>query len=172
METLIANSIDYTIFFYNPNIYPQQEYELRKTENIRFAIKHNIPFIDANYKQELWLSATKDLANEPERGKRCTICFQLRLKEAAIYCVNNGFTLFTSSLGISRHKDLATINNCGVEIASQYDNLAYWTYDWRKACNPQLMHTISKRENFYRQKYCGCIYSMKNLVAESKATKQ
>ena len=163
METLIANHVNYTIFFYNPNIYPKQEYELRKNENIRFANKHYIPFIDADYQYNDWLLATKDLAQEPERGKRCTICFQLRLEQAAMYCVSNNFNIFTSSLGISRHKDLAIINSCGLAIASRYDNLIYWDHDWSKTCSPQLMQSISKRENFYRQKYCGCIYSRANL---------
>lgn len=162
MELLLANNINYTVFFYNPNIHPTEEYELRKNENLRFANKYNIPFVDLDNNQEEWFKATKHLAAEPERGKRCTICFNLRLEHAAIYCVQNNFTVFTSSLGISRHKDMTVINNCGINVAARYNNLTYWTYDWRKVCSPQLMAEISQQENFYRQKYCGCVFSFKS----------
>ena len=157
---LLESNIDFTIFFYNPNIYPKEEYELRKNENIRFANKYNIPFIVADTDFDKWPLETKEFAKEPERGKRCSICFKLRLEKTAKYCNQNNFDIFTSSLGISRHKDLNTINNCGIEIASKYKNLTYWDCNWRKICDPKFMKKISEQENFYRQKYCGCIYSL------------
>lgn len=75
METLIASGIDFSIFFYNPNIHPVKEYEIRKEENIRFAEKHNIPFIDCDYDTDHWLERAKGMGNEPEKGIRCTLCF-------------------------------------------------------------------------------------------------
>lgn len=164
METLIANNINYTIFFYNPNIYPLEEYAIRKQENMRFANKHNIPFIDADYEHTSWILATKHLANEPERGKRCSVCLQIRLQKTADHAASNDFSIFATSLGISRHKDLELINACGNAIAANYNNLKFWDINWRKVCSPQLMQTISKRENFYRQKYCGCIYSFNKKI--------
>lgn len=163
MELLLAHNINYTVLFYNPNIQPTEEYQRRKNENLRFAHKYQIPFVDLDQDRAQWLQATAPLAAEPEGGKRCTVCFQFRLKQAALYCAQHNFTVFTSSLGISRHKDPAVINQCGIEAAAAYPALTYWTYDWRTACSPQVMAELSKRENFYRQKYCGCVFSLKQM---------
>jgi len=75
MEALLENNIQYSIFFYNPNIHPRREYEIRKNENIRFAEKHNIQFIDADYDKDHWFARAKGLEQEPERGIRCTLCY-------------------------------------------------------------------------------------------------
>lgn len=75
METLIASGIDFSIFFYNPNIHPVKEYEIRKQENIRVAEEHNIPFIDCDYDTDHWFERAKGMENEPEKGIRCTLCF-------------------------------------------------------------------------------------------------
>src|SRR5262249_31630259 len=75
MERLLENKIDYTIYFYNPNIHPLKEYEIRKEENIRFAKKHGIAFIDRDYDRDEWFRRAKGMENEPERGIRCTMCF-------------------------------------------------------------------------------------------------
>ena len=85
MEALLASDIDYTIFFYNPNIHPRREYELRKDENIAFAEKHNIPFIDCDYDTDNWFARAKGMEWEPERGKRCTMCFDMRFERTALY---------------------------------------------------------------------------------------
>ena len=77
MEALAASQIDTTIFFYNPNIHPKEEYELRKEENIRFAEKLGMPFVDADYDRDNWFDRTKGQEDEPERGKRCTTCFDM-----------------------------------------------------------------------------------------------
>src|SRR3990167_6316286 len=78
MENLVECGVDFSIFFYNPNIHPQKEYEIRKNENIRFAEKHHIPFIDADYDTDHWFQRAKGMENELERGIRCTMCFDMR----------------------------------------------------------------------------------------------
>lgn len=162
MEALIASDIDFTVFFYNPNIHPVQEYEIRKNENVHFARKHNIPFIDADYDKDNWFSRAKGLEWEPERGKRCTMCFDMRFERTALYAHEHGFSVISSSLGISRWKDMNQINDCGVRAASKYPNLEYWTYNWRKDGGSERMYQIAKREEFYKQEYCGCVYSLRD----------
>ena len=110
--------IDYTIFFYNPNIHPEREYLLRKDENVRFAEKHGVPFVDADYDKDNWFARAKGMEWEPERGARCTMCFDMRFERTALYAHEHGFPVMTSSLGISRWKDMDQINDCGKRAAA------------------------------------------------------
>ncbi len=162
MEALLASGIRYTIFFYNPNIHPVEEYDIRKQENIRFARKHGIPFIDADYDKDNWFERVKGLEFEPERGARCTECFDMRFERTALYAHEHGFPVITSSLGISRWKNMNQINDCGLRAAARYPDIAYWTYNWRKKGGSARMIEISKDEEFYQQEYCGCIYSLRD----------
>lgn len=162
MERLLENNIDYTIYFYNPNIHPLKEYEIRKEENIRFAEKHEIAFVDGDYDRDEWFSRAKGMENEPERGIRCTMCFDMRFERTALYAFEHDFPVFSSSLGISRWKNMEQINDCGMRAAAHYPNLTYWTFNWRKNGGSQRMIEISKREEFYQQEYCGCVYSLRD----------
>jgi predicted adenine nucleotide alpha hydrolase (AANH) superfamily ATPase len=162
MEAITASGIPYAIFFYNPNIHPVREYELRKEENIRYAEKHGIEFIDADYDTDNWFERVKGLENEPERGERCTVCFDMRFERTALYAYEHGFDTICSSLGISRWKNMAQINGSGERAAGRYPGLVYWTYNWRKGGGSQRMIEISKDEHFYQQEYCGCVYSLRD----------
>jgi predicted adenine nucleotide alpha hydrolase (AANH) superfamily ATPase len=162
MEAMTASGIDYTIFFYNPNIHPRREYELRKQENIRFAEQHGVAFVDADYDADNWFARAKGMEHEPERGARCTMCFDMRFERTALYAAEHGFAVFSSSLGISRWKNMDQINDSGVRAASRYEGLRYWTYNWRKGGGAARMIEISKREQFYQQEYCGCVYSLRD----------
>lgn len=162
MEAMLDAGLELTIFFYNPNIHPREEYDLRKEENVRFAKKMDIPFIDADYDSSNWFTRVRGLEWEPEKGKRCTECFDMRFERTALYAHENGFNLFTSCLGISRWKNMKQINDCGHRAASRYPDLQYWDYNWRKGGGSDRMLDISKRENFYQQEYCGCIYSLRD----------
>jgi predicted adenine nucleotide alpha hydrolase (AANH) superfamily ATPase len=162
MEALAASKIETTIFFYNPNIHPQEEYQLRKEENIRFAQKLGMDFVDADYDKDNWFERTKGQENEPERGARCTSCFDMRFEVTAQYAKNNGFDLISSTLGISRWKDMSQINGCGARAVQIYDDIAYWDFNWRKQGGSSRMLELSKREEFYQQEYCGCVYSLRD----------
>jgi len=162
MEAMSASGIDYAIYFYNPNIHPSREYDIRKQENIRFAEQHGIAFIDADYDIDQWFARVKGLEHAPERGERCTVCFDMRFERTALYAFEHGFDTITSSLGISRWKDMNQINACGERAASRYPGLLYWTFNWRKGGGSQRMLEISKREQFYQQEYCGCVYSLRD----------
>jgi Uncharacterized protein conserved in bacteria len=135
---------------------------LEKRKYFRFAKKHNIPFIDADYDAENWFERTKGLENCPERGQRCTVCFDSRFEKTAEYAHKNGFPVITSSLGISRWKDMNQINDCGIRAASKYPSIDYWTFNWRKKGGSERMYQIAKRESFYKQEYCGCVYSLRD----------
>jgi predicted adenine nucleotide alpha hydrolase (AANH) superfamily ATPase len=162
MEAMSASGIDYTIYFYNPNIHPKDEYELRKQENIRFAETAGVPFVDADYDPENWFARAKGLEWEPERGARCTMCFDMRFDRTALYAHEHGFPVITSCLGLSRWKDMDQINASGERVAKNYPDITYWTYNWRKMGGANRMVEIAKREQFYQQEYCGCVYSLRD----------
>ena len=162
MEAVAASGIDTTIYFYNPNIHPKEEYEIRKDENIRFAEKLGFDFIDADYDKDNWFERIKGLENEPERGKRCTVCFDMRFERTALYAYENNFKIFATTLGISRWKDLEQINNSGLKAAKRYNSLDFWDFNWRKQGGSSRMLEISKKEKFYKQEYCGCVYSLRD----------
>jgi len=162
INTVKNAGISFTLFFYNPNIHPKKEYEIRKQENIRYADKLNVPFIDADYDTDFWFLRTKGMENMPERGERCTACFDMRFERTALYAYENGFPVITSTLGISRWKNMCQINESGVRAASAYPGLSYWTYNWRKKGGSERMYQIAKEEKFYKQEYCGCVYSLRD----------
>ena len=162
MEAVAASDIDTTVYFYNPNIHPIEEYELRKEENKRYCEALDFKFIDADYDKDNWFDRIKGLEDEPERGERCTKCFDMRFERSALFAHENDFSLFATTLGISRWKDLHQVNNSGLRAANRYDNLAFWDFNWRKQGGSSRMIEISKREEFYQQEYCGCVYSLRD----------
>jgi len=162
MEAVAISNIETTVFFYNPNIHPQEEYEIRKDENKRFCEKLGFNFIDADYDKDNWFERIKGLENEPERGARCTQCFDMRFERSALYAKENGFKVYATTLGISRWKDMDQINSSGEKAANRYDEIKYWDFNWRKKGGAARMIEISKREQFYQQEYCGCVYSLRD----------
>ena len=162
MEAVAASGIDTTVYFYNPNIHPLEEYELRKEENKRYCEALNFKFIDADYDKDNWFDRIKGLEDEPERGERCTKCFDMRFERSALFAHENDFSLFATTLGISRWKDLDQVNNSGLRASKRYDNLTFWDFNWRKQGGSSRMIEISKREEFYQQEYRGCVYSLRD----------
>ena len=119
MEAVAASKIETTVYFYNPNIHPKEEYEIRKNENKRFCDKLGFDFIDADYDKDNWFERVKGLENEPERGKRCTECFDMRFERSALFAKENGYGVYATTLGISRWKDMDQINDSGRRAASR-----------------------------------------------------
>ncbi len=159
IETMLASRITPTLFFYNPNIDLEEEYTKRKKDVVAFATRKNISLIDADYDKEDWLVDIQGLENEPEGGKRCEKCFHFRLKKTAQCAISHGYNVMTTTLGISRYKNFELITSLGQAIAKEYPDLLYWDYNWRKHGGSQRMYKIAKREDFYVQDYCGCIFS-------------
>jgi predicted adenine nucleotide alpha hydrolase (AANH) superfamily ATPase len=161
MERLVEAGMAVTVFFCNPNIHPQTEYLKRKEENQAFAEKLGLPFIDADYRLVPWFSRIIGLEQEPERGRRCAACFAFRLEQAADQTAQLGIPVFATTLGISRWKDLDQVNACGRKAAEQVSGVDYWEINWRKGGGSQRMTEVSRREGFYQQEYCGCLYSLR-----------
>lgn len=169
IEALLASEIEIAVFFYNPNIHPRDEYEIRKAENARFCRARGVECVDGDYEIDDWFARARGLENEPERGARCSACFDMRFEKTAALARARGFPLISSTLGISRWKDMEQINRCGVRAAAAA-GIEYWTFNWRKAGGSQRMIEISKREEFYKQEYCGCVYSLRDSNRRRRAT--
>lgn len=160
IQHLLDKGLLPTLFFYNPNIYPLEEYEYRKASVVAFALKNRLSFVDNDYDSEVWFERTKGLENEPERGKRCAVCFDMRLERTAQYAYLNHFRCFATTNGIARQKDLEQVNQRGLLAASHYHGLEFLAINWRKKSGLEKVGLIAKREHFYKQEYCGCVYSL------------
>ncbi len=165
VDFIAEQKLDVTLFFYNPNIYPYEEYIHRKKEVIRLAKIYNIPFIDTDYTPLDYEKATRGLGICAERGGRCFMCFSLRLLKTALYARNNGFDYFSSTLAFSRWKDLNQVNSAGFEV-SHWVNIPYLDINWRKCGIQDRARNVVKENKIYEQNYCGCIYSFKNRKSE------
>ena len=133
IRVLHEQGIEVTVLWYNPNIHPRNEYELRKIENMRYAEKMGIPFVDLDYDVVEWYKRAKGLELEPERGARCTMCFDMRMERTALYASENGFTYFTTTNATSRWKDSNQVNESGRRAAARYNqvNVQFWEFDWQ-----------------------------------------
>ena len=160
VECMLQNDIKPTIFYCNPNIYPQSEYLIRKNECTRFAQDLGLEIVDDDYNHDQWLQTALPLADEPERGQRCLQCFKHRLLRTAQYAAQNGYRIITTTLASSRWKSLEQINEAG-EWAATQTGVTFWTQNWRKGGLSERRTAIIKQYNFYEQKYCGCEFSMK-----------
>jgi len=159
LQSLVASDIKTTLFFFNPNIHPLEEYERRKKETKHYAKKLGIPCVDGDYHPADWFSRMDDKKNEPERGIRCDDCFLMRLEATAKYASTHQFPIISTTLGISRWKDLDQVNRAGMQAVTSALQVEFWPFNWRKKGGSQRMAEIAKREKFYRQTYCGCIFS-------------
>ena len=165
IECLMQNGITPTIYYCNPNIYPFEEYEIRKEECSRYAKALGLEIIDADYDHDNWLQEIRGLENEPERGGRCLKCFKLRLLRTAQYAAANDFKVITTTLASSRWKSLEQINEAGewacgqVNEAESQEKVVWWDRNWRKGGLQERRLQILKEYEFYNQLYCGCEYS-------------
>lgn len=155
IEKMAREHADITVAFYNPNIRPEEEYRKRCEENKRICRQYEIPFIELEYDNERWLKLTKGLENEPERGKRCSICFYMRLKRVMEYARENGFDAVASVLGVSRYKNLAQVNQMAAQ-ASEETGVAYIEIEGRRQGMQERRNSLIKELNLYNQDYCGC----------------
>jgi len=170
IEAMISNGITPVIYYCNPNIYPLEEYEIRKNECTRYARSLGLEIIDADYDHEAWLEAIRGMENEPERGGRCLKCFRLRLLRTAEYAMQRGIKVITTTLASSRWKSLDQINEAGLWACSQIngrssaaplESVVWWDQNWRKGGLQERRLQIIKEYDFYNQLYCGCEFSMR-----------
>jgi len=170
IEAMMSNGITPVIYYCNPNIYPLEEYEIRKNECTRYARSLGLEIIDADYDHEAWLEAIRGMENEPERGGRCLKCFKLRLLRTAEYAMQRGIKVITTTLASSRWKSLDQINEAGLWACSQINgrssaaplaSVVWWDQNWRKGGLQERRLQIIKEYDFYNQLYCGCEFSMR-----------
>ncbi|MEN9979300.1 MAG: epoxyqueuosine reductase QueH [candidate division WOR-3 bacterium] len=156
----LAEQYQITGFFYNPNIYPREEYERRCAAVARVAAFFNVPLLRGEYDYRVFLSAVSGLEAEPEGGRRCQVCFQLRLLATARQAKELGFTLFASTLTVGPNKQAELINRLGSEAAEQ-SGINFLQGDWKKQDGFRRSVELSRQLDLYRQHYCGCEFSLK-----------
>ena len=162
IEALLQNGITPVIYYCNPNIYPQEEYEIRKNECTRYAQSLGLEIVDADYDHEGWLAEMNGLEDEPERGGRCLKCFKLRLLRTARYASERGIKVITTTLASSRWKSLDQINDAGSWACENIGpQVVWWDQNWRKGGLQERRLQIIKEYDFYNQLYCGCEFSMR-----------
>lgn len=172
IECLIKNGVTPVIYYSNPNIYPLEEYLIRKNECTRYADSLGLTIIDDDYCHDEWLAHVKGLENEPERGRRCRRCFEMRLRRTARYAHENGISVVTTTLASSRWKSLEQINAAGQWAVEPYDDVAWWEQNWRKGGLSERRLEIIKQYGFYNQRYCGCEFSMTHDKDKEQAPQQ
>ena len=163
IECMLENGLRPTVFYFNPNIFPREEYEIRKQEAVRFVTAQGLDFVDADYDHKAWLERIRGLENEPERGLRCPECFRMRLVSAARYAHEHGYKVLTTTLASSRWKSLDQINEAGRRAAARYPGTEFWEQNWRKGGLQERRNQLLKEYAFYNQQYCGCEFSMERL---------
>ncbi len=160
IKKLIEDNCEPVVFFYNPNIYPTDEYNIRKNELEAYCSKYDVEFFEGEYNHSLYCEKISGMEDEPEKGKRCSVCFYLRLKKTAEFAKEKGIDLFTTTLSVSPHKNSAQIfyeakkvqNETGVEFVE---------YNFKKNDGFKISRLIAKENNMYAQSYCGCKFSIK-----------
>jgi len=163
--TYLAEYFKITVFYYNPNIYPESEYSYRVSEVKRLIeelpVKNKISFIEGEYNPDLFFETVKGLENEKEGGERCFKCYDLRIREASEIAKREGFDYYTTTLSISPHKNAEKLNEIGEKYADE--NTRHLPSDFKKKNGFKESVRLSEKYNLYRQNYCGCVFSKRNL---------
>lgn len=165
----LADHFDLTILYYNPNIYPPEEYHRREKELERFVQQagYRFPVVELPYEPQEFYSAVKGLEQEPEKGERCTVCYRLRLEQAARYAAEQGFDWFCTTLSISPMKDPVRINALGAELGAQY-GVRFLPSEFRKKDGYKRSLQLSAEYGLYRQDYCGCVFSLRERKEQER----
>ncbi|MDR1120077.1 MAG: epoxyqueuosine reductase QueH [Dysgonamonadaceae bacterium] len=161
IEWLLEQDVHPVLFYFNPNIYPSSEYELRKAECTRYALQQRLDIIDGDYHHDQWLQDIAGWEEEPERGARCLQCFKTRLYATAQFAQKQGFDRFATTLAASRWKRLEQIAEAGHWAAAQFEGVTFWEKNWRKDGLSERRRILLATNNFYNQQYCGCEFSLK-----------
>ena len=157
-----------TVYYYNPNIYPEGEYTRRIEEQehliTSMSLKNPVKFVKGDYEPDKYYELIKGHENDPEGGDRCAICFRLRLEEAAKLAREGGYEFFTTTLTISPHKNADKLNEIGEEVASIYGVL-FLPSDFKKRNGYKRSIELSDKYGLYRQDYCGCVFSRRKEIS-------
>ena len=150
---------DFIVLFFNPNIFPTDEYDRRLAEQVRYCEKLGVKYAIGEYDHAAWRNAVRGMENAPERGPRCSACFRFRFEYAKKWAAEHGYNAISSVFGVSRHKDQSQVDRAGCITLSD----KYMPIKW----DEQLRIAINKTADFYRQKYCGCEFSIRPEVKKA-----
>ena len=156
-EQLLSEGFEVTGYFYNPNIYPYEEYRRRLEATRKVAEELNFPLEEGLYTPDEWMTVTESLKEEPEGGKRCEVCFRYRLDDTYRHMNASDFDYFTTTLTIGPRKPAEIVNRIGLEIGGE----RFLSRDFKKKAGFQRATNLAKEWGIHRQDYCGCIYSMR-----------
>lgn len=169
IECLLQCGLTPLVFFYNPNIYPHEEYETRRLELWHLCKLLNLECVNGDYEQERWQrEVAAGLELEGERGQRCLKCFTLRLDMTAAFTLKRGLKVFTTTLATSRWKSKAQVDTAGLAAQQHHPGVIYWDLDWRKGGLVERRYALVKSIGFYNQRYCGCAPSLKSAQPADK----
>jgi len=161
----LSNYFNITVFYYNPNIFPEEEYTKRVEEQQKLItelpLTNPVTFLQGDYKPEYFFDKVKGYESEPEGGERCFLCYEMRLLEAAKLAKQGNFAYFTTTLSISPLKNAAKLNEIGERLSKEY-GVAYLPSDFKKKNGYRRSIELSKQYGLYRQNYCGCIFSQRD----------
>jgi len=163
IEWLLCNGMTPVLFFYNPNIYPQSEYILRRNEVVNYAKKIGVEIIEGDDNYIGWLEQVSGLEHEPERGARCLQCFKIRMLATARLANVRHISMFATSLAASRQKNIEQIAQAGHWAAAHFCGLQFFQKNWRKGGLNEQRYKLLKENNFYNQRYCGCNFKSQNI---------
>ncbi len=161
----LRKDFDVTLFFYNPNIHPREEYEMRLAEAKKYCAGR-CEILEEKYDPENWFAKIRGFENEPERGKRCKICYEMRLAKTAELAAKLGFQFFATTLSISPHKNADWLNEIGRKLSSRH-GIDFFEANWKKCDGFRKSVELSAAAELKRQNYCGCVYSRQAM--EKKA---
>ena len=171
----LAQYFQITVFYYNPNIAPEAEYQKRVQEQRRLLgqlpVKYPVEFAEGKYDPETFFDMARGMEKLPEGGERCFACYRLRLSEAASYAKAHGYDFFTTTLSISPLKNAEKLNQIGAELADTF-GVRYLFSDFKKKEGYKKSTEISKEYHMYRQYYCGCVYSKRDRDREIALRRQ
>ena len=160
---VLTKHFDVTLLYYNPNIYPSEEYQKRLAEQLRLLdempFEKSVSYMACEYDEGEFLKAAKGLESEREGGVRCEKCFRLRLNKTAFEAQKNGFDYFTTTLSVSPHKNAQMLNEIGKELEKEY-GVKYLYADFKKKDGYKKSVKLSEEYNLYRQDYCGCRFAL------------
>lgn len=167
----LSSHFDITLFFYNPNITSEAEYNYRIDEAKRLLcempLKGKVDFLQGRYDVSEFFSVAKGYEDLPEGGERCFKCYELRLRESAEFAKNNGFDYFTTTLSISPYKNAEKLNSIGKALSEEY-GVKYLFSDFKKKNGYKRSIELSEKYNLYRQNFCGCIYSQMEMKRKNQ----
>lgn len=170
----LSEYFDLTLYYNNDNIYPFAEYQ-RRYEEMMMLINHynaehgtNIKVIKTEFDGDNYLKKLEPLKDEPERGKRCHLCYGLRMDTAMKYASENGFDYFCTVMSISRQKDSEVMNQIGQKLSLKYPNVKYFYSDFKKNGGLEQGNMLANQHNLYRQNYCGCYYSYNEMLTRTQ----